>query len=132
MASETINPFDYVNAINAGDDIITRATDPIEAERAYNPHLTNRALSYHADAALYTNDMNLRYGLDKKLQFLYYLYTLRPKRRYGSKWHKPTPNNNVKLIQDVFPCNEERAKVVLSMLTKDQIRQIQETVTSQK
>lgn len=129
MASETVNPFDYVNAINAGDDIISRASNPDEMEKAYNPHLTNRAMSYHIDAVLHTNEMNIRYGLDKKLQFLYYLYTLRPKRRYGSKWHKPTPNNNVKLIQEVFPCNDERAKAVLSMLTKDQIKQIQDMVS---
>lgn len=126
LASETSNPFDYVNSINAGNDIITRADDPIASEQAYQPHLTNRALSYHVDCVLYTNDMNMRWELDKKLQYLYYLYTIRPKRRYGSKWHKPTVKNNVKLIQEVFPCNEERAKAVLSLLSKDELKQIQD------
>lgn len=126
MATETTNPFDYVNAINAGNDIITTADDPTAAENAYLPHLTNRAFSYHIDAVLHANEMNLRAGLDKKLQYLYYLYTLRPKRRYGMKWHKPTPQKNVDALQVLFPCNDERAKTVLSLLTKDQIKQIQD------
>lgn len=126
MASQTINPFDFVNAINAGDDVITSADDPLAMEQAYTPHLTNRAFSYHIDAVLYANEMNMRYGLDKKLQYLYYLYTLKPKRRYGMKWHKPSPRKDIKTLQAVFPCNDERAITVLSLLSKEQMKQIQD------
>lgn len=129
MASESVNPFDYVNAINKGEDIITFADDPLDAEAAYIPHLTNRAFSYHIDAVLHANEMNLRFDLDSKLQYLYYLYTLRPKRRYGMKWVKPTPQKNVKALQAVFACNDERAKTVLSLLSNDQIKQIQSMVS---
>lgn len=123
--ADTSNPFDYINAINAGDDIISTADDPAKAEEGYTPHLTNRAFSNHMDSVLYANEMNLRWGLDKKLQYFYYLYTLRPRKRYG-KWHKSTPKKNIQAIQAIFPCNSQRAATVLSLLTKEQIKQIQD------
>lgn len=119
------NPFDFVNSINAGNDIIGSAEDPSKAEEGYNPHLTNRAFSNHVDSVMYANEMNMRWGLDKSLQYYYYLYTLRPRKRYG-KWHKASPKKNVQAVQALFPCNDQRAVTVLSLLTKDQIKQIQD------
>lgn len=122
------NPFEYLNAINAGEDIITHADDPALKEDGYNPFLTNRSMSYHIDAVLHANELNMRPDLDKKLQYLYLLYNLRPRKRIA-KWHKPDTTDDIALIQQVAPVTKHRAASALRVLSKEQLKQIQDSVS---
>ena len=51
-----MNPFDYLNAINATKEDVM--VDDV-AESKYNAFLINRGLSYFVDTVLYANEMNL-------------------------------------------------------------------------
>ena len=67
------NPFDFVKAVShTKKDIMV---DDIE-EKQYAPFLTNKALSYHQDAVYFANEMNIRHGVDNRLQYLFYLNIL--------------------------------------------------------
>lgn len=125
MAKDKINPFDYLNAINSGRDIISHAEDPLEAEAGYNPFLTNRGLSYHLDAVMAANEMNRFHHLDHKLQFLYHLYTLKPRKRIA-KWIKPDISQDVEMIQSLYSINKRQAEIALSLLSDEQKQQLQE------
>jgi hypothetical protein len=123
------NPFEYLNAINSGKDIITHADSPELAEDGYEPFLINKGLSYHLDSVLASNEMNLRHLADKKLQYLYYLYTLKPRKRIA-KWHKPHRNDDVTIIQAASPMNKKRAEATLSLLTDGEFQQIQDMMNT--
>lgn len=122
------NPFVYANAINAGKDIITDADDPNVAEELYQPHMINKAMSTSIDAVLHANEMNMRGGLDKALQYQYFLNSLAPRRR-GAKWYKPDQSEDVELIQSLYPVNAQRATVMLSLLSEEQ-KQHLKTITT--
>ena len=62
----TMNPFDYLNAINnTKEDIMV---DDI-AEKGYNPFMINRGLSYFNDTVLFANEMNRLHHTPNRLQF---------------------------------------------------------------
>ena len=63
-----MNPFEYVNAINmTKQDIMI---DDI-AEKAYNPFIVNRSLSYFRDTVLMANEINMNAHLE--LLWLFFL-----------------------------------------------------------
>ena len=73
-----MNPFDYSNAIlETKQNLITDEA----SEKAYNPFLVNRALSYFPDTIIDANLMNVFNILDKKLQFDYLINSVRRSKR---------------------------------------------------
>ena len=75
-----MKPFDFVNSINFTKKNMMRdtANDDL-AEKSYVPFLTNRSLSYFTDTLLYANEMNKLHQLDNKLQYEFFLNTIRKK-----------------------------------------------------
>ena len=54
--------------------------DDVE-EKSYQPFLLNKSLSYHKDAIFLTNEMNVRHGVDHRLQYMFFLNTLRKRQQ---------------------------------------------------
>jgi hypothetical protein len=88
------NPFDFVKSVSSDKKDIM--VDEIE-EKAYAPFLTNKALSYHQDSVFFSNEMNIRHGTENRLQYLFFLNTLRKRQRF-SKWQKPY---TIKKLDDI-------------------------------
>ncbi len=44
-----MNPFDYVNSINNGKNLLDEGDDKEVVVKDYNPFMTNRAFPYHND-----------------------------------------------------------------------------------
>ncbi len=84
-----MSPFDFVNQINYGKKNLIDENP--ELERQYKQFIINRALSFNHDTVLYANEMNVKNHVDSKLQFDFFLNTIRPKKRYG-KWLKRENN----------------------------------------
>ena len=62
------NPFDFVKSVSSTKkDIMLDDVD----EKSYAPYLTNKSLSYHKDAIFFANEMNLKHGVDHRLQYLF-------------------------------------------------------------
>jgi len=111
---------DFFNSINKTKKNIV--TDD-RSERCYVPYVVNKSLSYHKDAIFHVNLMNSNPGLDKKLQYDYYLYGLPKGQRYG-KWHKPE-NGSIGLIMAFYGYSKAKAHEVAKMLSDDQIKAIE-------
>ena len=120
-----MNAFDFVNAINANKDIISESDSPELAEKQYTPFLTNKALSYHNDTLMLANEMNMRPLIDNKLQFAFYLNTIRPRKRF-SKWFKPDKVEAIELVKEYYGYNNDRAAEAVSILSEDEINSIRE------
>lgn len=115
-----MNPFDYVNAIcDTKQNLIV---DDV-SEKAYNPFMINRTLSYHYDTVLLANEMNLRAHLDKKLQNDFLLNTVRKKKRFA-KWAKPLSYENLDVIKEYYGYSTEKARQVLNLLDDKAIEEL--------
>jgi hypothetical protein len=77
---------DYLKAINYTKEHLMDTEDE-EWEKKYLPFIVNRCLAPFPDTLLLVNEINQLPHLDKKLQFDFYLNTLRPRKRF-SPWLK--------------------------------------------
>ena len=118
------NPFDFINSINyTKKDIMT--DDLIEKD--YNPFLTNRSLSYFVDAVIFANEMNKNPHLDNRLQFHFFINTIRKRKRF-SKWLKPKTEDEVEAIKIYYGYSNEKARQAINLLTSEQVKDIKKKV----
>lgn len=122
------NPFDYINSINFTKlNLMEDTPNDKLAEKDYSPFLTNRALSQHADAILYANEMNINYHLDKKLQYSYLINSVRRRKRFG-KWAKKDIDLNLELVQEIYGYSYQKALQALDILTDDQLDNLRKRI----
>ena len=112
---------DWLNSINLQKNNLLDE-DPT-AIKQFSPYIINRCLSGFIDTVMYANEMNINSHLDSKLQYLYYLNTIRRKKRF-SPWLKKDKINDLELIKQYYGYSNEKAKSALSLLNKDQINLI--------
>jgi hypothetical protein len=99
-----------------------------ENEKEYKPYIVNRAISQHNDTILYVNEMNRYPNLDNKLQYHFYLNTLKAKKRPFQKWYKSSESDDIQSVKEYFGYSSEKAKEALRILTPDQIKTIKEVI----
>ena len=117
-----MNHFDYLKAINdTKEDIMIGE----EAEKSYNSFMVNRGLSYFYDTAVLANVMNQYHHVGKKLQFHFFINTIRKRKRF-SKWNKPETHSDIEVIKEYYGYNNTRAREVLSLLSPEKIKIIKE------
>jgi hypothetical protein len=89
-------------------------------EREYNPYIVNRIYSGHLDAVMFANEMNKYHFLPKKMQYSFYLNSLRVKKRF-SPWLRKDEIKDLELVKRYYGYSNEKAKQALKILTKEQI-----------
>ena len=122
-----MSPFDFVKQINYGKRNLIDENPELEKE--YKQYIINRALSFNYDTVLYANEMNVKNHVDSKLQFDFFLNTIRPKQRYG-KWLKRENNGILELIKEYYKCSYAKARDYTTLLDDSQldiIKQLLET-----
>lgn len=119
-----MNPFEYVTAIN-----LTKKDIMVDdlAEKAYNPFMVNRSLSYFNDTVLMANEMNQHAHLDNRLQFDFLINIVRKKKRF-SKWAKATSDSDVEVIKEYYGYSNEKARQILPLLSSEQIDALKKKV----
>ncbi len=115
-----MSPFDYLNAINTTKKDVM--VDDL-SEKSYNAFMVNRSLSYFHDTILLANEMNRYHHLDNKLQFSFLINTVRKRKRF-SKWAKPVNLNNIEVVKEYYGYSNEKARQVLTILSKEQIEEL--------
>ena len=109
---------DYLNSINYTKDYLMEE-DP-DWEKNYPPYVINKCMSHHMDTIVFANEMNRYPNLDKRLQYDFYIHTVRPKRRF-SPWAKKQQVKDLDLVKKYYGYSSEKAKQVLNILTKEQL-----------
>lgn len=120
------NPFDFVKSVSYDKKDIM--VDDIE-EKAYQPFLTNKALSYHQDSIFFTNEMNVRHSLDNRLQYSFFLNTLRKRQRF-SKWNKPYVSKKLDAIREYYQISTREAKDYETLLSDKQYRELKKRMNT--
>ena len=119
-----MNPFEYVNSINyTKKDIMI---DDI-AEKAYNPFMINRSLSYFNDTVAMANEMNIHHSIDNRLQFNFLINIVRKRKRF-SKWMKLTKESDVEVVKEYYGYSNQKARQALTLLSPEQIKILEKKV----
>lgn len=93
--------------------------DPL-LESKYLPYIVNRCMSGHIDALMYANEMNINSHLDKKLQYDFFLNSLRSKKRF-SPWMRKEELSNLQTVKKYYGYSDEKARQVLPLLSDEQL-----------
>ena len=120
-----MNPFDFVKQINQGK--VNLIDETPELEKEYKQFIINRALSFNHDTVLYANEMNFNNHLDSKLQFDFFLNTIRSKKMY-SKWLKRENNEVLELIKVYYKCSYAKAREYVTLLDDSQLDIIKQRI----
>ena len=116
---------DYLNAINFSKEKLLD-TDDIMWEKKYPPYIINKCLSMHYDCIAQANEINGFHFLPKKIQFHFYINSIRKRKRFGGKWLSSTKLKNLQYVKEYYGYSNDKAKSALDILTKDEIKIIKE------
>ena len=115
---------DYLNAINHTKERLMDTEDE-EWEKKYPPFIVNKCLAPFQDTILLVNEINQYPNIDKKLQFDFFINSLRPRKRF-TPWVKAKKLKNLEYVKEFYGYNNEKAKVALELLDEKQISAIKE------
>ena len=110
---------DYLNSINQTKENLLDSEDP-GWEKNYPPYVINKCMSQHIDTVMYANEMNLWGQLPNKLQYDFFINTVRPRKRF-SPWAKKEKMNDLEIVKQYYGYSNEKARQALSILTPDQL-----------
>ena len=114
---------EWLNSINTNKNNLI--DEDIDLEKKYPSYIINRCLSGHIDAVMFANEMNKHPNLAKKLQYDFFLNSLRKRKRY-SPWLRKEQIENLELVKKYYGYSNEKAKSALDILTKEQLKLIKE------
>ena len=100
--------------------------DDPECERFYEPYKVNKFLAQNFDSVMYVNEMNFRPHCDKKLQYEYFINSLRKRKRKALKWLERDSFDDIQSIKEYFNYNTRKAKDALRILSHDDIEYIKD------
>ncbi len=109
---------DWLNSINFTKQNLIEE-DP-DTEKQYPSYIINRCLSGHIDSVMFANEMNKHPNLEKRLQYDFFLNSLRKRKRY-SPWLRKEQIENLELVKRYYGYSNEKAKQVLNILTREQL-----------
>ena len=109
---------DWLNSINQTKKNLIDEDSLVEKE--YPPYIINRCLSGHLDCIMFVNEMNQYHFLDKKMQYYFFLNTLRVKKRF-SPWLRKDKIKDLDYVKRYYGYSNEKAQQALKILTKEQI-----------
>ena len=114
---------DYLNAINITKKRLMDSDD-LTWEKKYPSFIINRCLSSFYDTIMHSNEMNGYHFLPKKMQFDYFINSIRERRRFGGRWLTQKKVKDLELVKEYYDYSNSKAKEALSILTNDKLENI--------
>ena len=112
---------DYLYSINQSKKNILDE-DP-DAVKKYPSYIVNRCLSSFTDTVLYANDMNKNSHLPNKMQYDFFLNSVKPRKRF-SPWARKDSIDYLDVVKEYYGYNDDKALQALRILTKNQLDKI--------
>ena len=109
---------DWLNSINQTKKNLIDEDPSLEKE--YNPYIVNRIYSGHLDSVMFANEMNRYSFLPKKIQYDFYLNSLRSKKRF-SPWLRKDKIKDLDYVKRYYGYSNEKAQQSLKILTTEQL-----------
>jgi hypothetical protein len=109
---------DWLNSINfTKENFVEESSDSI---KNYPPYIINRCLSGNIDCILFANEMNINHHLTKDMQYLFYLNSLRKRKRF-SPWLRKDKIKDLECVKQYYGYSNEKASQALKILNKEQL-----------
>ena len=116
---------DWLNSINFTKENLFED----EPEAKYPAFVVNKCLSGSLDSVLFANEMNKSHFLDKRMQYDFYINSLRKKRRFAP-WLKKGKVEDLEAVKKYYGCSEEKALQAMSILSNEQIKYIKQKLNT--
>lgn len=116
---------EYLNSINQTKKNVMD-NNP-SAVKDYPPFIINKCLAYHLDTVLFANEMNKYHSLDKKMQYDFFINSLKPRKRF-SPWIKKQTLEHLDLIKEYYGYNHAKSLEALRILTTEQLELIKKAL----
>lgn len=120
---------EYLKAINETKQPLMD-TDDLTWEKKYPPYVINRCLSMFYDTLMQANEMNGYHFLSKKVQFDFFINSVRKKKRFGGKWLSKSKINDIEFVKEYYGYSNEKAREALTILSKEQIESIKKKLNT--
>jgi hypothetical protein len=104
--------------------ILQTKKDCLDNEKDYVPFVVNKAVSFHYDCILYANQMNLCPNIDQRMQYHFYLNSIRSYKRPFQKWHKRQTLEDLDVVKEYYKYSNEKAKEALLVLSDADLMEI--------
>ena len=114
---------DWLNSINFNKKNILEQGSEISKE--YPPFIVNKCLSGFIDTILFANEMNINHHLDKDMQYIFYLNTIRKRKRF-SPWIKKDKIKDIDYVKKYYGYCNEKAQQALKILNNDELNYIKQ------
>jgi len=112
---------DYLYSINQSKKNILDE-DP-DAVKKYPSYIVNRCLSSFTDTVLYANEMNKNSHLPNRMQYDFFLNSVKPRKRF-SPWARKDSIDYLDVVKEYYGYNDDKALQALRILTKNQLDKI--------
>ena len=112
---------DYLYSINQSKKNIL--DDDPDAARKYPAYVVNRCLSSFTDTVLYANEMNKNSHLPNKMQYDFFINSVKPRKRF-SPWARKDSIDYLDVVKEYYGYNDDKALQALRILTKNQLDKI--------
>ena len=112
---------DYLYSINQSKKNIL--DDDKQAAKKYPAYVVNRCLSSFTDTVLYANEMNKNSHLPPKMQYDFFINSVKPRKRF-SPWARKDSIDYLDVVKEYYGYNDDKALQALRILTKDQLDKI--------
>lgn len=119
----TPNLKEWLNSVNTTkENLLDQNQENISS---YQPYIINKCLSAHLDTVLFANEMNKFPFIGKEMQYAYYLYVIRQRKRY-SPWIKKVNIENLEAIAEYYDYSDKKALEALSVLNREELNFIKQ------
>ena len=89
-------------------------------EKEYPAWVVTKCMASHYDTELLANEMNIYYDLPNKLQYDFYINTVRKRKRF-SPWEKKVKIEDLETVKTYYNYSTQKAQAILKILNKDQL-----------
>lgn len=117
--------FDTIKALSSTRPLTYQELQ--EGNCPYEPFMINRAFSLTEDTVMAASLINERPQLDKDMQAVFYIQTLRPRRRF-EKWPKLEEDPEIQVIAQYYGISKREAKLSAHLHTKEQLSVMREVL----
>ena len=114
---------DWLNSINTNKNNLIDE-DP-DVEKSYPSYIINRCLSGQIDSVMFANEMNKHPNLAKKLQYDFFLNSLRKRKRF-SPWLRKDKVTDLECVKEYYGYSNEKASQALKILDNQQLNFIKQ------
>ena len=96
-------------------------------ESSYPSWIINRCLSSFTDTVLFANEMNMNWHISKRMQYDFFINSLRPRKRF-SPWSKKESIDYLDEVREYYGYSYTKALEVIRVLSTDQLEHIKRSL----